>query len=404
VGVERWVALLWAVALVTGCGDPAVLEVGRIGYTEAELADVDPRQREVLVDLTAFGAAAADQRLDEAARPLVLRDLRSILLQRAALEIGASAAGLDDDALRELYAEEPEYELQVRHLVVLSERWRTQAHRDSAAARAEAAVERARAGDSFEALAAEYSDEPGAAERGGLLQPGREGSWVPEFWEAARALDPGEVSGVVETEYGFHVVRLESRDTIPYEEARGRVLERSLTLADAFAGSARWIEERARHAVVDTPAVEAWLEGRVPATPLVRWSGTELSPYEAQDLDEYAISLPPEQREMLERGGLDQAVVMVEAAARNNAILDYARSMGIEATPPQRRAVEQQWSHRLGGWAEALGFAPGMNDRALKSAALAALGEGRQEALRARSEIRQLSRALRSMYPVQERL
>jgi parvulin-like peptidyl-prolyl isomerase len=71
----------------------------------------------------------------------------------------------------------------VRHLVVLSERWRPAAHRDSARAVATEALERARAGEAFEALAAEYSDEPGAAERGGLLEPGREGSWVPEFWQ-----------------------------------------------------------------------------------------------------------------------------------------------------------------------------------------------------------------------------
>ena len=55
---------------------------------------------------------------------------------------------------------------------------------------AEEARQRALAGEDFAALAGEYSEEPGAAERGGLLQPGREGTWVDPFWQAALALVP----------------------------------------------------------------------------------------------------------------------------------------------------------------------------------------------------------------------
>lgn len=392
--------LIAATLLATACGDPPVLEVGRIGYSETELVGLGEDQQEMLVDVTALGVATVDGNLDQLARPFVRRDLRSLLLQRAALEIGAAATGLDEDMLRALYVEHPEYELLVRHLVVVSERWRSQSHRDTAAARAQEAAARAEAGEPFGALASEYSDEPGAATRGGLLQPGREGSWVSEFWEAASALEPGQVSGVVETEYGFHVIQLEARDTVPYEEARPRVIDRSVSLEDAFAGSARWIEERTRSAVVDTPAVRDWRAGKDPGRPLVHWPGTELSPYQPADLNDYDLSLPPEQRQVLNHADLDEAVRMVEAAARNHALIEHARSMGIEPSAPQRAAVEQQWLNRLVSWAEALGFAAGMTDRAMKTRALAALGEERQEVLRARSEILRLSPVLRDLYPV----
>lgn len=398
------IAALVAVSLATGCaGEPPVLEVGRIGYSEIELQGLTSAQQELLVDLTAFGAATADRRLDEVARPFVSRDLRSLLLQRAALEIGAAAAGLDEEALREAYRSDPEYELRVRHLVVVSERWRPAGHRDSAEARADEAAARARAAEPFETLVEEYSDEPGAAMRGGLLEPGREGSWVSEFWSAASALAPGEVSGVVETEYGFHVIRLESRDTIPYEEVRDRVVEQSVSLAEAFAGSQRWLEERARSAEIDTAAIAAWQAGRDPDDPLVRWPGTRLPAYTSADLDDHALSLPPEQLEVLEQGDAAQAARLVEAAARNSVLLEHARSLGIEPSPPQRTAIEQQWATRLGEWATALGFMPGMADRTVKASALAAVTGERQEVLRARTEVVRLARVLRGLYPVSER-
>ena len=117
---------------------------------------------------------------------------------------------------------------------------RGRAAEERAAARAVAAEaeRRARAGEDFAALAASYSQEPGAAQRGGLLQPGREGSWVEPFWEAALALQPGEVSPVVETPYGYHVLKLEARRVVPFAEAARLPLLRRLV--PARGRSRRW--------------------------------------------------------------------------------------------------------------------------------------------------------------------
>lgn len=393
-----------AVVSVAACGEPPVLEVGggRVGYGAEELDGLDDEQRAMLVDLTAFGLAVADRRLGQVAGPFVRRDLRSLVLQRAALEIGARDAGIDETALRETYERDPEPELVVRHLVVVSERWRPDEHRDSARDRARTALERARAGADFQRIVAEYSDEPGAAERGGLLQPGREGSWVPEFWDAARALPVGALSDVVETEYGFHVIRVEERRPVPFDEARDRALERLVQLPEALARSARWIEERARTAVVDTPAIRAWRRGEDPGRPLVQWPGTDLEPYRAEDLTDYVRTLPPEQTAMLDDEPIDALAGVVESAGRSQILLEHARASGIEATPAQRTAVEQIWADRLAGWARGLGFAAGQSEREIRVRALEAATTFRQEALLARVEVLRLGSVLRHLYEVHD--
>jgi len=68
------------------------------------------------------------------------------------------------------------------------------------------------AGEDFAALAREFSEEPATAEKGGELpRLAKRGSFVPPFDKAAWALDEGEVSAVVRTRFGFHLIKLLER-------------------------------------------------------------------------------------------------------------------------------------------------------------------------------------------------
>src|SRR5215216_4594567 len=85
-------------------------------------------------------------------------------------------------------------------------------------ARAAAILSKAKAGADFARLARENSDDPGSRDRGGDLGLFTRNTHTAKFDEAAFALKPGQISGVVETDYGYHVIKVADRKT---ERLRG---------------------------------------------------------------------------------------------------------------------------------------------------------------------------------------
>jgi peptidyl-prolyl cis-trans isomerase D len=124
-----------------------------------------------------------------------------------------------------------EKQVRARHILFKVDANASQADKDTAKARAELARQRALKGADFAELAKELSEDTGSAAQGGDLGYNTKGKMVAPFDDAQFALKPGEISQVVETRYGYHVIKVEGvrEGDVPVAEAKAEIAERLLS-------------------------------------------------------------------------------------------------------------------------------------------------------------------------------
>lgn len=141
---------------------------------------------------------------------------------------------VDDGALHEAYDEQIGQftTVEVRHILL-----GTQQEAVDVATRANP--------DNFARLARERSTDPGSAQNGGNLGSYSESQFMAQFdanfAEAALALEPGQISGPVETQFGWHVIQLVRRDVAAFEDVREQ-----LVAQEGGAAFDEWLRERYR--------------------------------------------------------------------------------------------------------------------------------------------------------------
>lgn len=176
----------------------------------------------------AFAATAIKQGLDKRSDVLTLLKIQteSVLAEARVQEIAKSALQADDPATEKLAETMYKAEIQrfeqpaqtrARHILVRGT--------DAAArAKAEKLLAELKSGANFEELAQKESADPGSAAKGGDLGFFAKGRMVKPFEDAVEALkQPGELSGIVQSDFGFHIIRLEERKPAsvkPFEEVR----------------------------------------------------------------------------------------------------------------------------------------------------------------------------------------
>jgi peptidyl-prolyl cis-trans isomerase C len=112
------------------------------------------------------------------------------------------------------------------HILISVPRDGDAAAKTQARARAEAVLKDITSGKDFAALAKQHSQDPGSAVQGGDLGFFTQGQMVGPFNDAAFSLKPGATSDLVETEFGFHIIRVIDKQAgraIPLDEVRTQV-------------------------------------------------------------------------------------------------------------------------------------------------------------------------------------
>jgi peptidyl-prolyl cis-trans isomerase D len=156
-------------------------------------------------------------------------DIEYVVLDLDALSKGVTVG---DAELKKFYAENtarftaPE-ERRASHILIKAEKEKSGAERQKAKAKAEALLAEVRKTPGvFAELARKNSDDPGSAVKGGDLDFFGKGSMVKPFEDTVFALKPGEISNVVETDFGYHVIMLTATrggQAKPFEEVRGEI-------------------------------------------------------------------------------------------------------------------------------------------------------------------------------------
>jgi peptidyl-prolyl cis-trans isomerase D len=134
-----------------------------------------------------------------------------IVLDQQALKQGIS---VPEDDLRRYYGENASRytaaeERRASHILVAADKDMPAAERQKARAKAEALLEQVRKSPAqFAEIARKNSNDPGSAERGGDLDFFGRGGMVKPFEDAVFAMKPGEISNVVETDFGYHIITM----------------------------------------------------------------------------------------------------------------------------------------------------------------------------------------------------
>ena len=388
-------AILTSVVLHGACAtEPAALSVDDLSFSESELLGLSTERRAELGEIVALGLMVARDQTERVSEPLAQAVRERLLIEQAVAERLLAERDVRDEDLQAQYLDDPRYELTVRHVLFFSERWRSTEHRAQAARKADEALQRLHTGETFPSVAAELSEESGVEGREGLLPPSREGAWVPEFWRAAVALEEGEISPVVETEYGFHVLRLEAKKVVPFDRV-SMAYEAASRWEDISAATDRWLEALSGGVEVDEAAVRGWHNDAVgDSAVLGRWQGGELT---VVDLQHHLLTLDRTAWQAA-RDNLDRATQEVLTAGARHQAAQQARSMGARPREYVSSLNGRTFREEATAWAAAFGIHPGMTSSLVKDAAMTGFSSTDQGARLARNELASIAPLLRAAF------
>ena len=189
-------------------------EAKKLGIVVSDTEVTDNVQQLVTM---AGGESKLDSLLKEqgASRADVEKDMRNNLVLKGYLEhVKKTMPAVSDTAIQAFYNGHPEMfgpkaEVHARHILIRTDPQTPDMEKAGARQKAQEALERAQKGEPFDKIAQQMSQDEGSAVNGGDLGWFGQGQMVAPFDSAAFALKPGQLSGVIQTQFGYHVIKVE---------------------------------------------------------------------------------------------------------------------------------------------------------------------------------------------------
>ncbi len=145
-------------------------------------------------------------------------------------ELGAAIA-VKPEQVTEFYTQNPSQfqqgeRVRASHILIGFPENADAAAKTQARTKAAEILKEVKAGKDFAGLAKQHSSDPGSAQNGGDLGFFQKGQMVPPFDQAAFTMKPGETSDLVETNFGYHIIRVaahEASRTVPLDDVRPQI-------------------------------------------------------------------------------------------------------------------------------------------------------------------------------------
>src|SRR3989441_383222 len=308
---------------------------------------------------------------------------------------------VSDDMLKQQYmANIQQYQVpnrvHVQHILFMTVGKTTDAEVEEIKKKAEDVLKQVKKGGKFEDLAKKYSEDPGSKDKGGDLSWITQGQTVPEFEKTAFSLSPGQVSDLVKTQYGFHIIKVVEKETAhtrPFEEVKDSLRANFLpTQADRQASA---IADQLTTAIRQSPKIsldDLAKQGHLTVNETRPISATDplLELANSQEAKDAIFRLRPEELSMPVRTDRGYVVLSVKSIlpahqgsldeVRDRVITDLKRENSIESAKNKAEELTKRVKagEKFDTAARALGLEPKTSDALARDGSIPGAASGKQ--------------------------
>ncbi len=213
--------------------------------------------------------------------------------------------------------------------------------------KAEGTLTKVKGGADFSVLASQLSEDPGSKADSGFLPPSNRGRFVPAFDSAAWGLAPGQVSGLVETQFGYHIIRRPRLDDV-----RARISAYLQDRAGARLDSAFMDSLALTHQIKVLDGAGAAMRAASEAPDDYRKSQKELVSYKGgaltvQEYLRWVRALPPQYSAQLRQATDSMLGQFARVLTQNVLLIKSADEAGMKITPEEWSTLQGRYMTQL---------------------------------------------------------